>query len=111
MIGYFKKITTMSFKIRDKQLWTKYNEIWKKLSLLNIKFEKEPVYGDNNKCKITKTTIHADSMITNFQRKKCQKKKHRALFINYNARFCYQIKEKILSWNTFGRIQIWTKKI
>ena len=30
---------------------------------------------------------------------------------NNNAGSCYQIKEKVLSSNTFGRIQIWSKKI
>ena len=32
------------------------------------------------------------------------------VFINNNARFCYQSKEKVLSSNTFGRMQIWTRK-
>ena len=32
------------------------------------------------------------------------------VFINNNVRFCYQSKEKLLSSNTFGRVQIWTKK-
>ena len=31
-------------------------------------------------------------------------------FINNNARFCCQIKEKTLSTNAFRRMQIWTKK-
>ena len=41
MIGYVRKFdgnATMSFKISDKQLLTKYNQIWKKVkSLLNKK--------------------------------------------------------------------------
>ena len=32
------------------------------------------------------------------------------VFTNNNARFCCQSKEKVLPSNTFGRIQIWTKK-
>ena len=32
------------------------------------------------------------------------------MFINNNARFCYQSKEKVLSSNTFGSMQIWTKE-
>ena len=32
------------------------------------------------------------------------------MFINNNVRFCYQSKEKSLSWNTFGRMQIWIRK-
>ena len=32
------------------------------------------------------------------------------VFINNNARFCYQSNEKVLSSNTLGRIQICKKK-
>ena len=32
------------------------------------------------------------------------------VFINNNARFCCQSKEKVLSSNTFGGMQIWSKK-
>ena len=46
----FESNTTMSFKINDKQLLKKYNQIWKKVkNLLKIKFDSEPVYGDNDK--------------------------------------------------------------
>ena len=42
MTGYAKKIelnSTMSFKISDKQLLKKYNQIWKKVAkLLKIEF-------------------------------------------------------------------------
>ena len=33
------------------------------------------------------------------------------VFVNNNARFCCQRKEKVLSSNTFGGMQIATKKI
>ena len=53
MTGYVRKFegnTTMSFKISNKQLLKKYNQIWKKVkSLLNKKFDSQPVYGDNDK--------------------------------------------------------------
>ena len=53
MIGYVRKSevnTTMSFKISDKQLLKKYNQIRKKVEkLLKIKFDSEPAYGDNDK--------------------------------------------------------------
>ena len=53
MIGYVRKSevnTTMSFKISDKQLLKKYNQIWKKVEkLLKIKFDSEPAYGDTDK--------------------------------------------------------------
>ena len=40
----------MSFKISDKQLLKKYNQIWKKVkNSLKIKFDSESVYGDNDK--------------------------------------------------------------
>ena len=53
MIGYVKSFESsmaMSFKISDKQLLKKYNQIWKKVKkLLKITFDSEPVYGDNDK--------------------------------------------------------------
>ena len=69
MTGFLKKFddnVTMPFKISNKQLFKKSNQIWKK------------VYGDDDKYIKTKIKIYADSMIINFQRKKCQKKKHHA---------------------------------
>ena len=52
-IGYAKHFDgnkTMSFKVSDNKLLKKYNKIWKKFSnLMNIKFDSEPVYGDNDK--------------------------------------------------------------
>ena len=54
MTGYIRKFegnTTISFKISDKQLLKKYNQIWKKVEkLLKIELDSEPVYDDNNKC-------------------------------------------------------------
>ena len=46
----FEGNTTMSFKISDKQLLKKYNQIWKRVEkLLKIEFDSEPIYGDNDK--------------------------------------------------------------
>ena len=46
MTGYVRKSegnTTMSFKISDKQLLKKYNQIWKRVeTLLKIEFDSEP---------------------------------------------------------------------
>ena len=43
MIGYVRKFegnTTMSFKISDKQLLKKYNQIWERIEkLLKIEFD------------------------------------------------------------------------
>ena len=82
MTGYAKKFNenaTMSFKANNKQLLKNYNKIWEKVEkLLRIDFESKPVYGDDDKYIKTKIKIYADNMITNFQNKKCQTKKHDA---------------------------------
>ena len=79
MTGYVRKFecnTTMSFKITDKQLLKKYNQIWKKVKgLLDIKLDSEPGYGDNDKYKKTKIKTYSGSVITNFQGKKLPKEK------------------------------------
>ena len=54
MIGYIKHFEggnkAMSFKASDKKLLKSYNKVWGKVSsLMNITFDSEPVYGDNNK--------------------------------------------------------------
>ena len=53
MIGCVKNFDsnkTMSFKVDDNKLLKKYNKIWEKISnLMNIEFDSEPVYGDNDK--------------------------------------------------------------
>ena len=53
MIGYVKNFDsnkTMSFEIGDNKLLKKYNKIWEKISnLMNIEFDSEPVYGNNDK--------------------------------------------------------------
>ena len=53
MNGYVRNFDdnrTMSFKIRDSKLLKKHNEIWKRVeNLLKIKFDSEPVYGNNDK--------------------------------------------------------------
>ena len=75
--------------------------------LLNIKFDSEHFYGDNDKQIKTKIKIYAGSMITNFQgQKNTRRKSTMQVLINNNPRFCYQSKEKVLSSNIFGRIQI-----
>ena len=53
MIGYVKCFDfnkTMAFKVIDKKLLKKYTKIWERVSsLMNIKFDSEPVYGHNGK--------------------------------------------------------------
>ena len=77
MTGYAKKFefnSTMSYKISDKQLLRKYNQIWKKVEkLLKIEFNREPVHGNDEKYKKTKIKTYGDSAITNFHNKKMPK--------------------------------------
>ena len=51
MIGYVKcfENKTMSFKAIDNTLLNKNIKIWERVSnLMNIKFGREPAYGNNN---------------------------------------------------------------
>ena len=77
MVGYVKKFDsnkTMSFKVGDNKLFKKYNKIWEKISnLMNIEFDSEPVYGDNDKYIKTKIKMYEDRVNTNFQDKKAPK--------------------------------------
>ena len=76
MTGYARKLdqnATMSFIVKDKQLYTK---IWGKIEkLMKINFESNPVYGDDDKYIKTKIKIYAGSIITNFRNKKMPKEK------------------------------------
>ena len=64
----------MSFKVGDNKLLKKYNKIWGKISnLINIEFDREPVYDDNDKDIKTKITLYEDRVNTNFQGKKVPK--------------------------------------
>ena len=53
MIGYVKHLDSnkkMSFKVIGNKLLKKYTKIWERVSsLMNIEFDNEPVYGDNDK--------------------------------------------------------------
>ena len=77
MIGYvkcFESNKTMSFKINYNNLLKKYNQIWKKIkNLLNIKFDSETVYDDNDKYIKSKIKMYDANANTNFQRKKLPK--------------------------------------
>ena len=78
MIGYVKYFDSnkaMSFKVTDKKLLKKYTKIWENVSsLMNIKFDSEPVYGDDDKYIKTKIKIYGDTVHTNFQGKGVPKK-------------------------------------
>ena len=79
MTGYVRKFEgniTMSFKINDKQLLKKYNQIWKKVEkLLRIEFDSKLVYGYNDKYIKTKIKIYGGNVNINFQGKKMPKEK------------------------------------
>ena len=53
MIGYvehFDSNKTMSFKVGDNKLLKRYNKIWENISnLMNMEFDSESVYGENDK--------------------------------------------------------------
>ena len=69
----------MYFKICDKGLLKKYNQIWKRIEkLLKLKLDGKPVYGDDEKYIKTKIKKYGDSVITIFIVNKFQKKKHHA---------------------------------
>ena len=74
MIGYVKHFDSnkaMSFKVGNNKLLKKYNKIWEKISnLMNVEFDSEPVYGDNDKYIKTKIKMYEDRVNTNFQGKK-----------------------------------------
>ena len=66
----------MSFKISNKQLLNKCNQIWKRVEkLLKIEFDSKSVYGNDDKYIKTKIKIYNNSMFTNFQGKKMPKEK------------------------------------
>ena len=79
MISYvrtFESNTTMSFKISNKQLLKKYNQILKRVEkLLKIEFDSKPVAGGNDKYIKTKIKMFNGSVNTNFQKKKIPKEK------------------------------------
>ena len=78
MVGYVKDFDsnkTMSFKVGNNKLLKKYTKIWVKVSnLMNVEFDSEPVYGDNDKYIKTKIKMYEKRVNTNFQGKKCLNK-------------------------------------
>ena len=48
-VKHFDSNKTMSFKVGDNKLLKKYTKIWENISnSMNIEFDSEPVYGDND---------------------------------------------------------------
>ena len=77
MVGYvkcFDNNETISFKVTDNNLLEKYTEIGRRVSnSMNIEFDSEPVYGDNDKYIKTKIKMYEDKMNTDFQGKETPK--------------------------------------
>ena len=75
-------------------------------SLLDINFDSEPVYGDNVKYIKKKKNHMVVVLLQIFRLKYAKRQSTIQVFINNNARFCNQSKEKALSSNTFATMQI-----
>ena len=77
MIGYVKHFDsnkTMSFKVRDNKLLKSTAKYGEKISnLMNIEFDSETVYGDNDKYVKTNIKMYEDRVNTYFQGKKVPK--------------------------------------
>ena len=84
----------MSFKVSDKNMLKNYIKIWKKISsLMNIKFDSEPYYGDNDKYMKTKIKLTENKVCINFYgketpKKKTKKKPNILVFAIDNIIFC-----------------------
>ena len=64
------------FKVSDKNMLKNYIKIWKKISsLMNIEFDSEPYYGDNDKYMKTNIKTSENKVWNNFYRKEMKKKK------------------------------------
>ena len=98
---------TMYYEITDNKLLKKKNaQIWNKFKyLLNIKFDSEPVYGDNDKYIKTKIKIYDGNVI--FKAKEVPKENalYKCLSLIMLS-FVVRSKERVLSPNSFGRVQI-----
>ena len=74
---------------------------------MTIKFDIEPVYADSDKYIKTKMKFFGDKIKTNFQGKKVSKENvsYKSLLLTM-LDFFYQSKQKVLSLNAFGKMQI-----
>ena len=73
---YFDSNKAMSFKVIDKKTIKKsmYTKLWKRVSsLMDIEFNSEPIYSDNDKYIKTKINSYGDKVNTNFPGRKTPK--------------------------------------
>ena len=105
MIGYVKHFDsnkTMSFKVGDKKFLKNYTKIWKKVNnLMNMKFDSESIYGDDDKYIKTKIKLYEDKIITNFQGKEIPKENASYKYLSLIMLDSYV---RLLSLITFGRV-------
>ena len=76
MIGYVKHFDSNKtlFKVIDKKLLKQDTKIWERVSsLMNIEYDSELVYDDNDKYIKTKMKSYGNKINTNFQGKKISK--------------------------------------
>ena len=70
MIGYIKHFDNnkiISFNVNDKKRFKSYTKIWEKVSvLMNIVFDSEPAYGDNDKYIKAKLKSYGEEVNINF---------------------------------------------
>ena len=77
---------------------------------MKIEYDSKPVYGDNDKYIKTKIKIHGGSVNTNFQSKKMPKEKAPCKCLSIIMLDSVIKAKKVLSSNSFERMQIWTRK-
>ena len=105
MIGYvkcFDSYKAMSFKANDNRLLRKCTKIWEKISsLMNVEFDSEPVYGDNDKYIKAKIKPYRDKVNTNFKGKKIPKENasYKCLSLKI-LDSVIRVNKKVLSSNT-----------
>ena len=78
MIGYVKHFDnnkTMLFKVNDDKMLKKYTKLWEKVSILmNIEFDSETVYGNNDKYIKAKIKSNGNNVNTHFKAKNTKRK-------------------------------------
>ena len=64
-------LIVMPFKVSDQKLFKKNTKMWEQFSnLMNIEFDSEPVYGNNDKYIKTKIKSYGNKANRNFQSNK-----------------------------------------
>ena len=106
-IKCFESNKTISFKITDNSLLTKYTKNMGKVrNLLIIKFDSEPIHGDNDKYIKTKIKIYDGNVNENFQGKKVQKENASYNCLSLTMLDSVVKVKRLLSSNTFVKMQI-----